>query len=60
MSELEQVLNDHQLEIERLKNQIEILAEHLSQHATVMHIMARQIKQLSYEADIDISPPRMQ
>jgi hypothetical protein len=60
MTQLEQLLNDQQQQIERLANRVEILAEHLASHAAVMHIMARQIKALSNDSGIDIDQPRMQ
>jgi len=36
------------------------IAEHLANQSHLMHLIARQLRQISAEIDIDINPPRTQ
>lgn len=59
MTDLEKLLDQHQQHIEFLENKIDLLAEAMAQHASVIHILARQIRQMAHEMDTDIEPPPM-
>ena len=59
MTELELVLNEHRRAIEELKIRNQAMAEALSSHASVIRLMAQQIRNISHEVDVDINPPRM-
>ena len=44
--------------IERLEHQVILLAESLAQHSHVVHMLARQLRHISNELDIEIPNPR--
>jgi uncharacterized coiled-coil protein SlyX len=44
--------------IERLECQMILLAESLAQHSHVVHMLARQLRHISNELDIEIPNPR--
>jgi uncharacterized coiled-coil protein SlyX len=44
--------------IERLECQVILLAESLAQHSHVVHMLARQLRHISNELDIEIPNPR--
>jgi uncharacterized coiled-coil protein SlyX len=44
--------------IERLECQLILLAESLAQHSHVVHMLARQLRHISNELDIEIPNPR--
>ena len=59
MTELELVINQHHRAIEELQIRNEAMAEALANHASVIRMMAQQIRDMSREMDVDINPPRL-
>lgn len=48
-----------QEKIKFLEERTELLAEALANHAHFMHLMARQVRLMAHEMDVNIEPPRM-
>ena len=59
MTPLEQVLKEHRKAIEELQIRNEAFAEALASHASVIRLMAMQIKDIAQHLDVDVEPKRM-
>lgn len=59
MTSVELMLEEHRRAILELERKNELIAEALASHASVIRMMAQQIRDMSYEMDVDITPPRM-
>lgn len=59
MTAIELALEEHRRAILDLERRNEMIAEALANHASVIRMMAQQIRNISYEVDVDINPPRM-
>jgi hypothetical protein len=59
MTSIELILEEHRRAIADLERRNELIAEALASHASVIRMMAQQIRDMSSEMDVDITPPRM-
>jgi|APGre2960657373_1045057.scaffolds.fasta_scaffold129277_2 hypothetical protein len=59
MTELELLVNENRRAIEEVQARNAVLAEALASHASVIRMMAVQIKDIANQLDFDIDPPRM-
>jgi uncharacterized protein YoaH (UPF0181 family) len=59
MTSIELILEEHRRAIAAIERRNELIAEALASHASVIRMMAQQIREMSREMDVDITPPRM-
>jgi uncharacterized protein YoaH (UPF0181 family) len=59
MTSIELILEEHRRAIAAIERRNELIAEALASHASVIRMMAQQIRDMSSEMDVDITPPRM-
>lgn len=59
MTSIELALEEHRRAIADLERRNAMIAEALANHASVIRMMAQQIREMSREMDVDINPPRL-